>query len=72
MIFLFFYFVFLFEVFVISLFFFGGFFSFVSMCVLSVQHIVEKFSTKVITLFKTLSQSKVYTQRYELPKLWES
>jgi hypothetical protein len=37
-----------------------------------VRHIVEKISTRVITLLLTSSQSEVCTQSYGGPKLWES
>jgi hypothetical protein len=42
------------------------------LCSGGVPHTIGKISTKDITLLKTSLQSKVYTQSYGPPKLWES
>jgi hypothetical protein len=46
--------------------------SLISLCAGDVPHIARKLLTRATTLLQTSSQSKVYTQNYRLPKLWES
>jgi hypothetical protein len=42
------------------------------LCVGDLRHIIEKLSTRAITLLWTSSQSKVYAQSYGVPKFRES